>query len=217
MDKQLLQRIGIWVGVLVALGLMVWGLASLGAQQSTVADGGVIQDPVTASDHAKGTSLATNTLVEYSDFQCPACASYYPVVKQIAATYGGRLLIVYRHYPLTSIHQNAQVSAQAAEAAGMQGKFWEMHDMLFEHQKDWSQSNDAQNIFVGYATTLGLNKDQFLSDIASKTAVDKVKKDLDSGNRANVNSTPSFFLNGKKLTNMQTYGDLENTIKDTLK
>lgn len=203
--------------VAAALGLMVWGLARLGAKPAAVTAGGTLQDPVTANDHAEGSVLAKNILVEYSDFQCPACALYYPLVKQIASTYGGRLLIVYRYFPLASIHQNADISARAAEAAARQGKFWEMHNLLFERQKDWSGSSDPTNIFNGYAAELGLNKDQFMADLNSAAVRARVRTDFESGERANVDATPTFYLNGKKLTNLQNYGDLEQDIKDALK
>lgn len=217
MNKETLQRVGIWAGVLAVLGLMVWGLASLGASQDNVAADGTIQDPVSAEDHTKGGTLATNTLVEYSDFQCPACGAYFPIVKKLGDTYGGRLQIVYRYYPLTALHLNAQMSAQAAEAAGVQGKFWEYHDLLFTKQSEWNQLSDPKNTFADYANTLGLNKEKFLTDIVSSGVIKRVQRDLDSGNRANVNATPTFYLNGKKLTNLQTYADLENDIKNVLK
>lgn len=217
MNTDTLKRLGIWGGIALALGLMVWGLAVLGAKPASVSASGTLQDPLSATDHTEGSAVAKNVLVEYSDFQCPACGSYYPLVKQIAQTYGGHLLIVYRYFPLTAIHPNAELSAQAAEAAARQGKFWEMHNMLFDHQRDWSGLADPTDTFIGYATQLGLNKDQFVSDLTSAAVVARVRSDLDSGARANVNATPTFYLNGNKLTNLQTYGDLEQDIQDALK
>lgn len=217
MGSDVLKRIGLWVGVAAALGLMVWGLAVLGSKPAAVTSDGTLQDPVTANDHAEGSTLANNVLVEYSDFQCPACALYYSLVKQITATYGGRLMVVYRYFPLTTIHPNSVISARAAEAASLQGKFWEMHNLLFERQKDWSPSPDPTSLFTGYANELGLNKDQFLADLNSTKVVERVQADIESGGRANVDATPTFYLNGKKLTNLQSYGNLEQDIKDTLK
>lgn len=217
MDNKTLKRVGIWVAVAAALGLMVWWLALLGSKPTTVASEGTIQDPVTVNDHAEGGTLAKNILIEYSDFQCPACALYYPLVKQIAATYGERILIVYRYFPLTTAHANADISARAAEAASRQGKFWEMHNLLFERQKEWSPSPDPTNLFINYVTELGLNKDQFVTDLKTTEVEARVQTDLASGRRANVDATPTFYLNGKKLTNLQAYGDLEQDIKDAIK
>ena len=216
MNNEALKRLGTWVAVAVALGLMVWGLALLGSKPRAVTAGGALQDPVTASDHAEGNTLATNILVEYSDFQCPACALYYSLVKQISAAYGGRLMVVYRYFPLTTIHPNSAISARAAEAASRQGKFWEMHNLLFERQKDWSPSPDPTSLFADYAVEIGLNKDQFIADLNSAEVAARVQTNLESGERANVDATPAFYLNGKKLTNLQSYGDLEQNIKDAL-
>lgn len=217
MNSGTLKQLGIWVGAAAVLGLMVWGLALLGASQTPAGGGGSLQDPITAADHAEGNTLSQNTLVEYSDFQCPACALYYSIVKQIAAASGGQLLIVYRYFPLATIHPNGDISARAAEAAARQGKFWEMHDLLFERQKNWTSSPDPTDIFIGYAAELGLDKDRFIADLNAAEVAARVRADLESGARAGVNETPTFYLNGKKLARLQTYGDLERAVKDTLK
>src|SRR3989338_2093696 len=106
------------------------------------------------NDWVKGNKEAKVTLIEYSDFQCPACGAYYPVVKQLNEEVGDKIVIAYRNFPLRQVHQNAQIAAQAAEAAGKQGKFWEIHDMLFENQKEWSSYVNAKEIFIKYAQSL---------------------------------------------------------------
>lgn len=151
-------------------------------------------------DHAKGSEEAVNTLVEYSDFQCPACRNYYPLVNRLASENRG-LRVVYRHFPLTSIHPNAYPASLAAEAAGLQGKFWEMHDTLFERQAEWSGERDVEDHFVSFASELGLDEEKFRDDMKSGEVREKVEKDIASANSLLVNATPTFFLNGKKIKN----------------
>ncbi len=153
---------------------------------------------IVASDQIKGDREAKIILIEYSDFQCPACAAYAPIVKQIAEEFKDSAVFVYRHFPLSQ-HKNAELAALAAEAAGKQGKFWEMHDLIFENQNEWSESQIAEELFVKYATELNINIGQFKNDLISKEIKDKVKNDLRSGEKNGVNSTPTFFLNNKKI------------------
>lgn len=172
-------------------------------------------DTIVASDHVKGARNAKTLLVEYSDFQCPACGAYYPLVKQIGQDFGGAIAIVYRHFPLRQ-HEHAEIAAHAAEAAGAQGKFWEMHNMLFEHQKDWSSQNNAKDIFIQYAESLGLDRARFATDIDSKEIANKVKEEYQSGIDADVTSTPTFFLNGKKLDTPRTYDEFKTLIGEAI-
>ncbi len=154
---------------------------------------------VDAQDWVKGPATAKLTLVEFADFQCPACGAYYPLVKEIAADYPKDLRVIFRHFPLTSIHQNALLASKAAEAAGRQGKFWEMHDMLYQQQKDWSESGGARDMFAGYAEKIGANKDQFLKDLDSSDVEARVRRGMDAGRALGVNGTPIFFLNGQAI------------------
>ena len=108
--------------------------------------------------------MATSVLIEYSDFQCPACKAYYPVVSKIADELGTKVQVVYRNYPLSQLHKNARTAASAAEAAGKQGKFWEMHDVLFINQEKWSESKDVKRDFSAYAKAIGLSVEQFTQD-----------------------------------------------------
>ena len=121
-------------------------------------------------------------------------------MKKVVKDYESRIQFAYRHFPLSQ-HKNADLAARASEAAGKQGRFWEMHNMLFEKQADWSESESAKELFTGYAVSLGLNKETFLSDIDSADIKNKVKDDYDGGFTAGVNATPTFFLNGMKLQN----------------
>lgn len=179
------------------------------------------QDPkdvltVKADDWIKGSKQARVVLVEYSDFQCPACGAYYPLVKKLNQDFGDKLLIVYRHFPLTSLHRNAQAAARASEAAGKQGKFWQMHDMLFEQQQSWSEENNVEGIFAGYAVSLGLNKETFLKDLNDASVTGKVDRDRQGGEALRVNSTPTFYLNGKKMDSPGSYELFKKLVEATI-
>lgn len=167
---------------------------------------------VTESDWLKGNREAPVTLIEYSDFQCPACGAFVPIVERLLEEYPDNLKLVYRHFPLVQIHRNAIDAARAAEAAGKQGKFWEMYDKLFEMQDDWSEDGSPKDKFESYAEELELDKDKFEDDFKSKEVEDEVNNDLFMANRLRLNSTPTFFLNGVQLKEPRGYGDLKSLI-----
>jgi cyclophilin family peptidyl-prolyl cis-trans isomerase/protein-disulfide isomerase len=164
--------------------------------------------PVTAGDWVRGPSDASITFLEYSDFQCPYCAKLAPVLDQLLKAFPTELRIVYRHFPLGQ-HDKAVLAAQAAEAAGLQGKFWEMHDLLFSHQSDWQGQTLAQ--FEAYlesmAYSLGLKADQFTSDLKSSAVAQKVQASGAEANRLGLTGTPTLIINGKQYTGP---GDIEN-------
>lgn len=170
--------------------------------------------PVDDKDWTRGNKNAPAVLVDYSDFQCPSCGVFHPILKKLESDLGPeKLRFVYRNFPLTMIHKNAELAAEAAEAAGKQGKFWEMHDKLFETQNAWSEQNDPKNIFIGYAADLKLNKDQFEKDLASDEVKKAVQEDVDSGNEAKVDATPTFFLNGKQISLPSSYEEFKNLVE----
>jgi|SRR3990170_8772807 len=171
---------------------------------------------ISESDWVRGAENPKVTLVEYSDFQCPACGSYFPLINQAEDEFKENLRFVYRHYPIREIHQNAQLSAQAAEAAGKQGKFWEMHDKLFDFQSAWSESGNAKEMFIGYAQDMDLNVDQFKTDLDSSEAADNVQSDYQSGLRLGISSTPTFFLNGTRIKNPGSYEELKSLIQSAI-
>ena len=158
-------------------------------------------DQVSATDWVKGNPEASVVLVEYSDFQCPACQAYAGLIQSANEEFGDDLAIVYRHFPLKQIHLQAELAARAAEAAGKQGKFWEMHDMLFDRQEDWADDRGAQKMFEEYADDLGLDVEMFSKDINSKEVKALVKADYQSGLGLQINSTPTFFLQGEQIEN----------------
>lgn len=155
--------------------------------------------PLSAKDWAKGPDSATVTFTEYSDFQCPYCALLAPVLAQIQNEYPQDVRIVYRHFPLVSIHDKAALSAQAAEAAGKQGKFWEMHDLLFELQTEWVglSVDQFQNWLIERAGGLGLNKDRFAADLTSTAIADFVNDAWERGVETGLPGTPSLLIDGQ--------------------
>jgi protein-disulfide isomerase len=146
------------------------------------------------ADQTQGNEQAAIKLVEYGDYQCPYCADAYPVIKEIQSTFGDQILFVFRNFPLQESHKYANIAAQAAEAAGKQGKFWEMHDAIYENQQ---QLND--DYLDSLAEKLGLDMEQFEWDLNSEEITNKVEDDFESGVRSGVNGTPSFFINGTKF------------------
>lgn len=147
--------------------------------------------PVSKQDHVLGPESAPVTLVEYGDYECPYCGMAHLTVKEVLQLLGDQLRFVFRHFPLIQIHPHAERAAEAAEAAGAQGKFWAMHDTLFEHQRALDDTH-----LVLYATALDLNKDRFVRELTEHKYADRVIKDLLSGARSGVNGTPTFFING---------------------
>lgn len=151
-------------------------------------------------DHVKWNPDAKVTVIEYGDFQCPACGSFYPVLKELEKTYKDKVRFVFRHFPLRNIHPNAQAGALAAEAAGNQGKFWQMHDKLFETQESWGKiTTNQQKLFEGYAKELGLDIAKFRKDYADSKTAARINRDLASGKSFGATGTPTFILDGKKL------------------
>jgi protein-disulfide isomerase len=210
--RVLMNRLGGWLVVALVIGGVAWGLSQMGGGVEAPAQT-ILTDAVSDSDWVKGSGDAPMVLVEYGDFQCPACASFYPVVKRLAEEMGDKLRIVFRHFPLRQNHPHAQLAAHAAEAAGRQGKFWEMHDMLFERQSSWSKDINAQTTFVEYASSLGLDAERFRDDLKSPDLENKIESHVQSGQRAGVRGTPTFFLNGKQLHTPRSYDEFKEVIE----
>jgi protein-disulfide isomerase len=190
----------IWGGVIFALVLGLWWLSSGTGESKEVAKDEAVDMQVSDKDWVKGNKDGKIVLVEYSDFQCPACRAFYPIVEEVIKA-NADVKLVYRNFPLRSIHKNAQIAAQAAEAAGMQGKFFEMHDKLFSNQEEWALMKDPNEKFVTYAKEIGLDTTKFGVDMKSNEAKSAVEEDYSSAMRLRVNATPTFFVNGKKIAN----------------
>jgi protein-disulfide isomerase len=210
--KRVYRHLLIWVIVLGAIGGGIFGMIKLASRENQNNGVNFAVDAVGPEDWVKGNREAKVVLIEYSDFQCPACAFYFPILKKLAGEFGEKIAIVYRHFPLSSIHPNAKAAAWAAEAAGKQGKFWEMHDLIFENQNEWKDKKNVEEIFVNYAEKLNLNIDQFRADFSSKEIRQKVEDSYKNALRLGLNSTPTFFINGKKITNPRNYEDFKNII-----
>lgn len=149
--------------------------------------------PVSDQDHVWGSPEAVIELVEYGDFQCPHCGRAYPILKELKETMKDSVKFVFRNFPLSKIHPQAKSAAVAAEAAGLQKKFWEMHDQLFEHQ---AQLNN--NALLDYASRIEVDKDKFSHDLLDDGLQQKVDSDFMGGLRSGVNGTPTFFINGER-------------------
>jgi protein-disulfide isomerase len=150
--------------------------------------------------HALGSAKAPVTLEEFGDFECPPCGMLHPVLKNLEAEFGpAKLRIIFREFPLVPTHVHALAAARAAEAAGLQGKFWEMHDMIYENQKDWHEAFDVRPIFEGYATKIGLNVEQFKRDNTSEIVEQRIFLDGKRAHSLGVKGTPTVFLNGREV------------------
>jgi protein-disulfide isomerase len=173
-------------------------VAFSGKATSPYANGGA-KEVVVANEWVRGNASSTVTLVEYSDFQCPACRAYAGMIKQLESEFGGKIAFIYRNFPLYQIHPNADLAARAAESAGRQGKFWEMHDVLFDRQDVWAKLLNPTGKFVEYATELGLNAEQFKKGIENEEIAKSIADDYQSGTKIGVTGTPTFVLNGVKI------------------
>jgi protein-disulfide isomerase len=213
-----LQRLVWWGGGAVLLALVFWGMVRLSGNVQLPAQSGALAVAVHAQDNVQGPASASVTLVEYSDFQCPACAAFNPIVKQLFsdADLLGKIRLVYRYFPLSEIHANAQLSARVAQAAALQGKFWQMHDLLFTNQSAWENQSDAaaRATFTGYARQLGLDMTKFSADLDSAAVVARVQADYDGGVNSGVDSTPSFFVNGTLMPHPSSYSELKQYLLD---
>jgi VCBS repeat-containing protein len=169
-----------------------------------------------ADDHLIGDPSAPVVLIEYLDFQCPVCLTYHPVIEQLIDEYEGELLVVQRHFPLNTPHPNAFEAAQAAEAAGRQGKFHEYGNLLFDNQDEWESLSDPTSFFEQYATELGLNLAQFQSDIQDPAIAARINRDLDVAEDMNFSGTPTFFLNGQEIDVAADFTDFADLVDDEL-
>lgn len=195
-----------WVtlGVVATIIVGLFGFIIYSTQQKKAEQDRLANTPVTISDSGwvKGaTESAAVTLVEYADFQCPACQMNAPLVTQLLTEYPEDVKFVFKHFPLSSIHKNALIAGVAAEAAGKQNMFWEMHDLLFENQSDWANlgASEVKEKFVEYAQQIGLNTDTFRKDLEDKSLAQIVNEQQSEGINLGVMGTPTFFMNGKRI------------------
>ena len=194
----------LWLLVLVVLALLAWGAAKLANNDPSVTNTDILK--IQVNDWLKGDPQAKLILIEYSDFQCPACktaAFYGQQLDADSSNLNKEVAIVFRHFPLESIHPNAKLAAQAAEAAGKQNKFWEMHNILFDKQNSWATSTNTEALFIEYANSLNLDADKFKNDLYSDAVKERVNSNIKQGSsqQLDIQYTPTIYINGE-ITNL---------------
>ena len=197
-----------FLGIIVAVILVFAGIVIVGGNNKSASKSSS-KNGSSLTQHVEGKGTAGVTLTEYGDYECPYCEQYYPTVKSVVTEFGDKIKFQFRNFPLTSLHRNAFAAARAAEAASLQGKFWEMHDALYDpgNYQSWTTSGSPNVSFEQYAQQLGLNVTKFKTDFASSQVNDAINADMAEGNRLGITGTPSFFLNGKKI---EIANDLKN-------
>lgn len=194
-----------FIGVLVIAALVVGGLIAFSSSKP------ITGDINTTEGYKKGPDSATVKIVEFSDYQCPGCATVPPVMKEVLANNPEKVQLIHRHYPIPG-HQYSRQAAQAAEAAGLQGKFWEMNDMIYANQQGWERSTNIDATFVNYARELSLDLDRFSADYQSREVEAKIDADFNYGESLQVSSTPSFFVNGTLYEGNRSVADWQAII-----
>jgi protein-disulfide isomerase len=171
--------------------------------------GSRLRVPVSPRDHVRGHLDAPLTLIEYGDYECPHCGAAYPVIESVRNTLGPELAFVYRHFPLEAIHPHAERAAEAAEAAGAQGKFWAMHDQLFQNQDRLDDDS-----LMDYAAVIGLDTRRFTHDLMSRAHLPRVHEDFSGGVRSGVNGTPTFFIDGLRYDGPHDAASMVGALRD---
>lgn len=217
-EAKILIGIGLATAVILIVGLF---FLSNNPETAPTASNTKINDVakvIKPDSHKIGSDSAKLTIVEFSDFQCPACKVAEPGVEQFLKEYQDKIRFVYKHFPLPQ-HKNAEKAAQASEAADEQGKFWQYHNKLFASQADWSElsASEAQEKFIQYATELGLDTNKFKEGLESNKFDPKVKADLNDGLSLDVNSTPTFFFNNEKYQGSTDFQSFKQKIDSILK
>ena len=181
----------------VLVGVSLFFSSSNSKPNSPIDNSALIANAVNAS----GPENSPVTIVEFSDLQCQACRASWPQVESLRQKYPDKIRFIYRHFPLTSIHQYAVIAAIASEAAAAQGKFWEYANILFDQQDTWSQTRDPKELFLGFAKQIEIpDIDKFQKDLENQVGKDRVLAELQLGNKLGVNATPTFFVNSEKTT-----------------
>lgn len=208
-DGKIIGAIGaLTIAILLIIGLSGNRNGNAQSSSSTTADPSVL---IRSDSPSEGPSGAKVTIVEFADFQCPACAEVNPTINAIESAYKNQVRLVYRYFPLPQ-HTNAVPAAIAAEAANEQGKFWEMHDLLFKNQTDWENSSNPNEIFTSYARQLGLDETKFAAALKDSSVKAKIDEGVKDGNTLGVNATPTLYVNGQKYNGAVTQAALKQAI-----
>jgi len=168
--------------------------------------------PVTAEDHIQGNPAAKCSLVEYGDYECPSCGEAYPIIQKLQKYFGDRISFVFRNFPLSQIHPWAEAAAEAAEFSASDGRFWEMHDLLYENQERLSEE-----LLMNLADSLHLSSAHLKTALADRKYHDRVRGDFMGGVRSGVNGTPTFFINGQRHNGSYDFDTLRDAIEGALK
>ncbi len=204
-------------GVIAAIVLILGGIFLLN-HHTTNSTTGKSSGNAKPTEHIEGNGKAGVTLVEYGDYECPYCEEYYPIVKQVVSNNFNNIYFQFRNFPLTSIHPNAFAGARAAEAAGLMGKFWQMHDALYNASdwQQWSTSSNPMPYFNQYAKQLGLNMTTFTNYYNSSQVNNMIVADMQVGNNLGINGTPTFYLDGKQIQVGPTVADFQKLINSAI-
>lgn len=182
--------------IIVAVIVGIFGFLTFGPKKSNSSSS---NNKATVSNHSTGLNKKGVEIVEFGDFQCPYCGQYFPVVEQVRKKYGDDIKFTFKHFPLENVHQNARAAHRAAEAAGMQGKFWEMYDKIYSNQSEWASASVPMNIFEGYAKEIALDTTKYKQDYASSIVNDTINADVELAKSFKITGTPSFVINGKLI------------------
>lgn len=203
--------------ILIAAVVIFGGLLIFNKKDAKSPDGSSSNASGQLTNHVRGDGKKGVTLTEYGDFECPACSAYYPIVEQVVEKHKSDITFQFRNFPLRQIHKNAMSAHRSAAAADRQGKFWEMYNLLYQNHDTWSQQTDATATFRGYAQSLGLDMTKYDTDFKSEAVNAEINADIAEGQKLGVNSTPTFFIDGKKIDNPRDLDAFNKAIDDAIK
>jgi protein-disulfide isomerase len=198
MSNKTKPLIVIVIAVALAAGIAVyWSRQSSASVPGSGSETSIAANP--GGGHVRGKATAPVTLVEFGDYECPSCGYYYPMVEEVLRRYPDKVKLEFHHYPLIQMHAHALAAAMAAEAAGDQGKYWEMHDLLYKNQAQWARNPNPESQFLAYAADLGLDANKFMRSLKSPDVERRILEDIQRGSIAKVEGTPTFYINGQSL------------------
>lgn len=216
-SKEQMKKYSIWAGVVAVIVLVIGGLFWVVSAPPPTSSGPNTNIPdISSKDMTTGNPKSKVEVIEYGDFQCPACGLAFPTVKQLLAEDKDKIKFSYRFFPLISVHPNAFAADLAAYAAFKQGKFWEYHDILYSKQIDWSNLSDPTDSFLTYAKSLNLDSKKFATDMKSDDTKKYVQDSEDAGTSQGINSTPTFFVNKRMVQNWQSLDEFKKLINEEL-
>ncbi len=203
--------------VLSTIAILIGGILLLSKGDNSTTSGAKVDEKILfgKNSHQTGPKNAKATIVEFGDYECPACAYYHEGIEQIIKEYKGKVNYVFRHFPLPQ-HEKALIAAEAAEAAASQGKFFEMHNLLYQNQKNWVESKNSLSEFLTYAKSLKLDTKKFENDVKNNKFDSKISADLQDGSALRIDATPAFFINSVKFEGNPTYQELKTKIDSLL-